>query len=496
MAPNVTVTLQNEQTVQVLTGSVEQINQILEDNNSSNTTSPTTEFSILPSSLRRESVDELLEILNSYPHLDEDPDTVDGMPTYEVFVESPELYSPSNKIRDSDPNFVPKRKELRAKLQKILQPYLTDIITPFVQQHVSACQDKEGDRTCTPCYSLIRRYRHGDRVSHGTHHDGHALATVVVSLSDYLTEYKGGLYVSTGYGQEREFLALNKGDAVVHQSTLLHGVQVHDIDGSRPEETRRWSWILWFRDSTTCEDHSHEWFAECSEQGNVLCQQLHSTKVANVPGIPQNKVADAILHLNKKAAEGGAGMAAVKMARAYLHQLPSKLPLDVEKALYYYDLAIQSNNPDGYYGKAAILLQSVSTEQAASSKNDYNMDTRVVEAVRHLEAAAKLHHPYSQFNLGMVHTYGYATNVIDGAIAAKWFVQSGLPEGYFVAAQQAMAVGDQARYQRLGEKAHALGFMAPWRAQARDATGSGGAGGVSLNLAWPIAADGRQPPKL
>ena len=181
--------------------------------------------------------------------------------------------------------------------------------------------------------------------------------------------------------------------------------------------------------------------------------------------------------------------------------LPSKLEFNVEKAVYYYQLAIQSHNPDGHYGMAAILLQGISYEQEQEQHNNnnnvnYNQDPRMISAVRHLEAAALLHHAYSQFNLGMVHTYGYATNAINGTLAAQWFEQSGLPEGYYVAAQQAKAVGNVERYQWLAQRAQVLGFTAPWRAQAREFTGSGGAGGVNLNLPWPVAADGRRPPKL
>ena len=66
-----------------------------------------------------------------------------------------------------------------------------------------------------------------------THHDGHAIATVVVSLSDFEVEYRGGLYVATGYGQ-KEFLPLQRGDAAIHRSFLLHGVKVFDLPDQKP----------------------------------------------------------------------------------------------------------------------------------------------------------------------------------------------------------------------------------------------------------------------
>ena len=531
---------EKERTLEVAEGSVTQINHSLQQQDEPSTneeedadppTAPpestnaySTEFSVLRQALPRSSVAAVLQLLEQqdYPYLDEDPDTVDGMPTYELFVDAPDLYdhqtkttTTTTKVPDTDPHFVPDRtRHLRDQLQRLLQPYLTTVMTPYVQhRYPHQCRSKDPSRHCTPCYSMVRRYRHGDRVSHATHHDGHALVTVVVSLSDYDVEYRGGLYVSTGFGQRREYVALDRGDAVVHQSTLLHGVHVYDIPDT-PERTQRWSWIVWYRDSTTCHDHSYEWFAACAADGHPLCQQLHATKVGHIPGMSPQDIAGHVVDLNLQAARGGAGMAAVKIARAYLHHLPSPLPFSVDEAARYYRRAVASHHPDGHYGLAQLLLQMVTFEllqqpqqqppsSSSLSSRGTTMDTtqiyqdpRVVEAVQHLEAAAWLGHAYAQFNLGMVHTYGYATGVVNGTLAGDWFEASGLPEGYYLAAQQAKAVGNRARYQWCGQRAQALGFAAPWRTRAREATGSGGAAGVSLNLPWPPARDGRQPPQL
>jgi len=426
-----------------------------------------------------------------------------------MFVDSPELGSErdrmSPKVLDSDPEALKTRKPLRRALLEITRPILEEKITPFVHlQYPEVCTRGSG-RNCTPCYSLIRRYRHDERQSHATHYDGHALVTVMVSLSDYDREYRGGLYLSTGYGQ-REFLGLSRGDAAVHQSTLLHGVQVYPLE-DRPEETVRWSWILWYRDSETCqEDHSHEWFAGCAREGNPLCQSLHATKVGNVPGITPDQAQHQIAELNLKAALGGVGTSAIKVARAYLKMLPSHLPYSEEEARKYYQIAIDSNSPDGHYGMAHMLLVELrardqgggrtTTEQDGVDRKRWR-DDRLRLVVDHLEKAALMgHHAYSMFNLGMVHTYGYGIpdDRIDAELAAEWFVASGLPEGYMVAAHQAASVGDARRQQEYAELAMKLGFAAPWRRQARDATGSGGAGGVDLNLPWPRAADGRTPP--
>jgi TPR repeat protein len=255
------------------------------------------------------------------------------MPSYEVYLgnsdssSSPETY----KGGSVDPAKVKAREPWLNALRQLTQPLLDDKITPFVQQHYKGiCSGRGGDggrssdmavpgghsRRCTPCHSLIRRYEEGARQRHATHQDGHALVTVVVSLSEYGADFTGGLYLATGNARsKREYLALGKGDALVHQADLFHGVNVLPCDtcggggaggggggaaaasgggggdrhggGARTatskhqakNTTRRWSWITWYRDSETCEDLSHEWFKECAEEGDPSCQFLHANKV-------------------------------------------------------------------------------------------------------------------------------------------------------------------------------------------------------------------------
>lgn len=502
---NTTVTIPNSHRQQkIATGTVTQINNVKNPNTQNNVM---VDFAVLPQAVNRSSIEKILQLLRSYNDWDDDPDTVDGMPTYEMFVHSPELYPESSsssektmKHRDTDPQFLPKRKQLREQLTNIMKPYLDEIITPMVhQRYPKACTSKGPNRFCTPCYSLIRKYQYGQRQSHATHHDGHAIVTVVVSLSDYNINYRGGLYVSTGYGQH-EFMALNRGDAIMHQSSLLHGVQVYDLKDS-PTRTERWSWILWYKDSPKCQDYGYEWFEECANQGDALCQQLHSTKIGSKPGMTESETSQAVLNLNIQAALGGAGMAAVKVARAYLQQLPSSLSYDPQQAQNYYQLAIQSHNPDGHYGMAQMLLMSVLMDSNTGNLSPQQQqqawnDPRIIQAIEHLESAAYLGHAFAKFNLGMVHTYGYGNGIIDATLAGQWFEACGLPEGYYVAAQEAQAVGNTNRYQEMIQHAQIMGFFAQWRQLARQSTGSGGATGVDLNLPWPPAKDGRQPPKF
>lgn len=426
-----------------------------------------TNFTKWPGAVSRAEVSSILDLMHTLP-LDTDMDTVDGMPTYEMFVDNEALRrgEPSK----GQPESVA-RVELRAALRAVTAPLL-DRITPFVRRlYPSACG--RADRACTPCYSLIRRYRPGvDRQSHGTHHDGHAIVTVVVSLSDYGREYEGGLYVATQRGGAKQYVALNRGDAVVHRSDLLHGVRVTEpsrlssrvgsIEAASlpaagpnpdtgPSRVERWSWILWYRDSADCVDYGHEWFAECALAGNPTCEMLHATKVSDV------------LHWNALAASHGHNAARVKMARAYLKKLPSSLPYDVDRALSLYRAAAAEGDANAHYGLAEHYA---------------GLDVEV--AVSHLESAALGGNPFAMFNLGVVHMGR------DVLLSCDWFRASGLPEGYYALSVSLRARGEYAEADRYERRAAVLGYPGRMRDHARERTGLGGASGVKLVLPWKL----------
>jgi hypothetical protein len=117
------------------------------------------------------------------------------------------------------------------------------------------------------------------------------------------------------------------------------------------------------------------------------------------------------------------------------------------------------------------------------------------EVIYHLEEATLRHHPFATFNLGIAYTFGYGVKR-NTTVAREWFVLSGLPEGVYFAAHQAKSVGDIPLFEQLLDQAHTMGYGTPWRKQVRVETGSGGCGGVDLNLPWPVAANGKLPPKV
>ena len=185
-------------------------------------------FTLAPGLVPRDTVAAMLAVLTDEDlgELDGDPDTVDAMPTREIYIDNVELRASGISKANQEPMAQAiSRRPMREALKKLTQPILDERITPLVRQlFPEACGRGDG-RACTPCWSLVRRYKHGERNTHGTHRDGHALVTVVMSLSDYGEEYRGGLYVSTDNSQ-RKFMQLRRGDGVVHQGDLLHGVKV------------------------------------------------------------------------------------------------------------------------------------------------------------------------------------------------------------------------------------------------------------------------------
>ena len=97
-------------------------------------------------------------------------------------------------------------------------------------------------------HSMIRRYLHNERRTHNTHWDVPSFVSVVVSLDSTGIDFEGGFFVTTGTGQ-RSFIPLQRGDTVVHQGDLLHGVHVKRGD--------RWSWAMWFQDLAYFDIRTH-----------------------------------------------------------------------------------------------------------------------------------------------------------------------------------------------------------------------------------------------
>jgi len=491
------------------------IRQSSKSQNSNHDESFSPHFSVLPQVIPRETVAEIISILrygnvstsvlldemyDGKPavSLDTDPDSVDAMISQEFVLDSPDLSKglPSKSTLTVDEDHKGLRASIRKKVVERLDPILEGIITPFVRrQYPEQCQKGNG-RDCTACYSMIRRYRVGERISHATHHDSHSLVTVVVSLSNYNHEYTGGLYVTTEKGDDR-FIALNRGDAIVHQSDLFHGVHVMKNldDETNSKIPERWSWILWYRDSESCGEMNRlGWFESCAAKGNPSCMALNGHY-----DTPEKQI-----YWAERACEGGHATTCTKLARVYLSLVhKDECPYDPMKAQNLYERAVTlSEEPDAYYGLAYMMLEYASMysngggsfqgEPENVVKGD---DTRVRKAITYLEAAAKSGHAFAMFNLGIVHAYGYgySNGTKNMPLAGEWFETSGTPEGFMARAYYYHEIGQLQKANELSEQATLLGFGKAWRKANRDFSAHHGANG--LNLPWPsLWQYGNKPP--
>ena len=260
------------------------------------------EFSVLASLVSAAEVRGLLDIVRAEA-LDVDADSVDARPTHEYYLErsgSPEGVRSIAGKADARADVFSARAPARAALAALARPIAAGRLTPYVNaRYAAACGG-----ACVVCHSLVRKYVDGERLVHPTHFDVRALVTAVVSLQSAGKDFEGGLYVSVGAGTEAT-VALQAGDAVVHQSNLLHGVRV-----TRGE---RWSWILWFKavgDAAACDgDEGVEWNAEAARAGDPIAAFLHARRAAS---------AGERLAWLRASAEGGFARAANELGMALL----------------------------------------------------------------------------------------------------------------------------------------------------------------------------------
>lgn len=157
-----------------------------------------------------------------------------------------------------------------------------------------------------------------------------------------------------------------------------------------------------------------------------------------------------MLELILKAAEAGEGQAVVKSAQAYPRQLKLRLPFDIDKAKKYFLIAIDSHDPDGYHGLATILVAEDNSITEAVVNSKMMQRVKLLNAMKHLETAALLGHAFSMFNLGIAHVFGFGTlsGELDMVLRTEWFIQSGLPEGYYASSDYFGNIGNEERKQK------------------------------------------------
>lgn len=110
-------------------------------------------------------------------------------------------------------------------LHALLAPALEERIVPYVRARL-------GEPRVVVADALIRAYRPEDRrQSLAPHFDISSFATVIIPLNP--GSYEGGLYIQSGASSSarlevdcKQFGSFEKGDVVIHQFDVMHGVEV------------------------------------------------------------------------------------------------------------------------------------------------------------------------------------------------------------------------------------------------------------------------------
>lgn len=369
-------------------------------------------YAIAKSIAKRKEAEDIVSALRNVA-FDTDRDTVDEMPTHEFYLFKKNgrnddfngVRTIPGKAEGNDEALFAARSALRQKLMKIAQPILSERITPLVNERFSESCD--GGK-CTPCFSLIRRYLPGERRGHGVHFDIQALVTVVIALNDEGADFAGGLFVTTG--RDKTFIPLEIGDAVMHQSNLLHGVQVKS--GSR------WSWIVWYKDTPDCSPTSQTtWHIEKAKAGDPVSQFLHfRTLQASGERIDP----EAVTWL-KRSSSLGFSRASNLLGHMMKHGAPG-VKADPAAARELFEKSAEARNPDGEYNFGLELIASGS-------------DQEVRRAVEYFQRAAAADHVPSMENLGIAAYKGILTGERDIVLALDWLRRAGSPSALFAASR-------------------------------------------------------------
>ena len=465
-----------------------------------------TKFAVISKILSTKDVKQALKILKKL-NFDVGLDSVDAMPTHEMYIHK----GPIDDMSTEDIGYR-SRKEARRQLKRIFAPAEARI-TEYVRRHFpKVCGDGVNtNRKCRACYSLTRKYVKEGRQSHMMHRDGQALVTAVVSLSDHGRDFTGGLYVAAN-GQGRQSIAMQHGDVVLHQYDLLHGVQVENVIVNQKKiPTERWSWIMWFKDSETCQQHGHEWSRECAENNDALCQYTYGWRIHLDETLNKKEKDFQREYWMTKSAQNGFAEAMFKVGRNHLGRQ------NMTGANYWFRKAIAENDPDASYQVGHLLLLGllkptfmifedrveffnngtieeeefykkmliqVIDEEEDSIKARDKLEQILIqrEALVLFENAAKWGSspfagaPFAMYNLGVAWLYGYGGLQRNPKIAVKWFQKSGLPEGLMAMSLYKKSMGHKKAAKMLKKRAIGYGFgNRPSRDQ----------GLFGLHSAWP-----------
>ena len=245
-----------------------------------------------------------------------------------------------------------------------------------------------------------------------------ALITVVVTLND---DFRGGLYVSTGGERDRTVLPLGRGDAIVHQADLLHGVEIADDGGER------WSWIIWYRDHERCQLHSHEWSEQGARAGDPVAMYLHAQRLSSAPGMSLAEHHRRRVFWLRRSAHGGFSQAMFSLSSPDLARNPAETKRWLKRAI------AVANDSQACLQYARILQQEVGSAAVTSPGRDGEGLSEWLQL--YLRAAegglAKAMHIVGG---ALIKGLGGATR--DPIAAVRWLEEAGTKDSLIEAARQ------------------------------------------------------------
>jgi len=270
------------------------------------------EFAVVNNVLSKQQINKVIKIVREIHKEDQIGDSIDGMPVEKIYLNT---YDHIIDKTSKDPI---------TRIDNILKPVLDKIVTPLVRQQYPEQCDRDG-RKCLACSSMIRHWNPNRREFLNSHVDTDSIVTFVVSLSQHGSDFTGGLYVTPSRGIQKQYIPLRKGDGVMHQFDLLHGVRVFHGQNRKVE---RFSWILWFKD--ICEETEEEkirlrWYKKCALENDPLCFFQLMTRLNHNKDMSSEENIEASLWLTERAARLNHPRALIKLAQAYVGAVQSMI---------------------------------------------------------------------------------------------------------------------------------------------------------------------------
>jgi len=341
-------------------------------------------------------------------------DSVDGWPTFEWH---PMTYGNYDR-----------------RLEHVLRPIVETRLTPYVRRRFNVPE-------AVACTALFRRYVDEERRVHPVHFDHQSFATAVVGLNP--GEFEGGLFVQGDITRGPDFIALGRGDVVVHQYDLHHGVRV--------TAGARYSLIFWFMDTrAACLQNTRFWYRSAAEAGvpDAMCNWAACLEQGDGSGqapsfeaaLPWYERAIALGHVQsmnnlakilwegeavptdvgkavalwQRSAEGGYTTAQRNLGSVYLTGGGGRVPVNVYDGLRLLKLAAEKGDIEasfklGYHGRAS----------------------KDAGLVRYLRRAADLGHPHAcsfiadMYRLG---EFGFPRDLASTAQYLRWAAHLDVPE--------------------------------------------------------------------